>query len=120
MMNLLDFVRDKAGTEPWKTLSRPLIVQGEVCELPVGSKTDTCVHYINGERITKTADGYRWESRTVCGGVVEPNFEATFDLEGHVIGGFMNCFGLGRMGIDDGYIEAYGGDAFERDDWKVA
>ena len=104
--------------ESWSVISRPLLIDGSVCDVPVGGSVRG-FRYRNGETITKTAEGYRWESRTLCGGTIEQNLWAALDSTGLLVSGEINCFELGTMPLDQVGIEEYAADALTGDDWSV-
>lgn len=117
--SLIRRFNEVANGARWSTLFRPMLIDGKVCGAPVGSRVK-CLHYINGERIEKTDAGYLWTSTTVDSGLIVVNFEAELNSLGCVVGGYVNCFGLGNISIDDGYLWEYAADALGRKDWKAS
>ena len=117
--HLLRFVHRVVGGGRWKSIRMPLVVDGTACSLPVGSAVDDCIHWVDGQRIAKVEGGYRWESTTVWDGAIAHNFVADFDALGRLTGGFVNCFGLGRLPIDAAYVNEYAESVFERKSWAI-
>jgi hypothetical protein len=103
-LTLFEFINEMTSDiKDWKTLIRFPRINGINIERLSGP-SDGC-HYQNGLVLHHTEDGYIIEDYTLENKEIKPSSMASFDQKGKRIDGFVNCFTLGFMTIDEGYVQ---------------
>jgi hypothetical protein len=62
-------------------------------------------HWKLGQEILKEGDSYRWITWTVENGSHVQSFNCKVTKDGSLIKGVVNCFALGWMPLDQGYLD---------------
>lgn len=104
----------------WKTLTRYPRING----VNVNRLSGLCDsgHYVHGLVIKKTDDGYDIEDITSEYKELKLSSFSKYDKKGEIVSGYVNCFALGYLGIDKGYVqELFSGFIYNknnREGWK--
>ena len=106
-ITLLEFIKEMTFglhvKKNWKTLTRYPRING----VNVKKLSGPCEngHYVHGLVIKKTSLGYDIEDITSENKQLKLSSFSQYDKKGNIVGGRVNCFVLGYLPIDKGYIQ---------------
>ena len=89
--------------EKWESLTRYVRVNGNKIESLCGETKGS--FYENGLIISKNENGYTVEDITSENREIKLSSFSEFDINGNLISGYVNCFELGHISIDIGYVQ---------------
>jgi len=97
----------KVFPQTMKKYIRHLRLNGKIVKKGLGEIVDNG-YYQNGLVAKRNDEGdITIVSTTIENGGVTMNFRAMLDSEGKLINGIVNCFTLGYINMDQGYIDEY-------------
>jgi hypothetical protein len=103
--SFFEFIGKMIDTKEWNTLTRYPRINGVKVEMKEGHfECKNGCHYENGIIIDKTNTGYSIEEITYENDSVKISSSFQLDNDGELLNGYVNCFGLGYIDIDQGYV----------------
>jgi len=104
---LFEFIKEMTTNlgvkKNWKTLTRYPRINGVNVKRLSGPSENG--HYVHGLVIKRTSLGYDIEDITSENKELKLSSFSQYDKKGNIVGGRVNCFVLGYMPIDKGYIQ---------------